>query len=156
MRNMIRKPTRLAPGRASSQQKNKSENPCPFFSYPPALLFFCLFLISSLFFFCFSKKPLSTAASRKQKTPLCRSPLLLFFSSFSQSCLPQQAHRISSHLPAQNLCLPFSLRAPKHSSPIMPSPGKIKIKIPKKSPGFRGSTNMPLFDRVHECKECEH
>ena len=52
--------------------------------------------------------------------------LLLFSSSASQSSPVPSA--------AQKLCPLCSLRAPKHSPPIMSSPGKIKLKILQKAP----------------------
>ena len=122
MRNMIRKPTRLALGRASSQ-KNKSENPWVFLAPATLLQFFLdLFdiflpplLCSPLLFLSvfFSRFPLQAPPDISFFLP---APL--FFPCFVSSSASHV--RIPSHLPPESSPLqsPF---LPQNSSPIMSS-----------------------------------
>ena len=101
--------------------------------------------------------------SNSQASPRsrCRPPLFLLFSLFFFcSCLPQQASRIPSHLqPKSSAFSPLSLPAVLgwiKKAEKKQKKRKIHEKIKKPPPQLRGSTNMPIFDRVHECKEYEY
>ena len=89
--------------------------------------------------------------------PLWHAPLklkdpffLLSFPFFFCSCLPQQASRC--FLPSAALLCP----SPPPISRLKKRKKKKTKKLPPTSQPQGGSTNMPLFGRVHECKEYEY
>ena len=94
---------------------------------------------NSTFFFFSSESPPHGRPLSPEKSPPSPLQILPFFLFPSVLSLSQQAMPVPVPSAAQKLCPLCSLRAPKHSPPIMSSPGKIKLKIQKKSL-FRGST----------------
>ena len=90
-----------------------------------------------------------------EKFPLPPSLFLLLFLSFllffSRSCLSQQASRC--FLPSAALLCPSQ---PPISRLRKEKKEKQTKKLPPASQPQGGSTNMPLFGRVHECKEYEY
>ena len=88
---------------------------------------------STFFFFSSESPPTRTSSASRKVSPLpSADPLLFLFPSVLS--LSQQAMPVPVPSAAQKLCPLCSLRAPKHSPPIMSSPGKIKLKIQKKVP----------------------
>ena len=109
---MIRKPTRLAPGRASSQQKNKSENPWVLLLLLCSALFFLSPATPFSFLLVIRLQPPETSSN---SPPL--SPPDLFFFYILFLCLPQQVSTCSFLSPVSSLtslptrCIPSNLAA---------------------------------------------
>ena len=113
------------------------------------------FSLCSLLFFCFLKK--TSYQNITLPSPSWRPPFLLSFpdSFFSFFFLPLFVSSFASQPSSAThpICRP-------QSSPLESRQRNSKkiIIIPRKPQllGWGGSTNMPLFGRVHECKEYEH
>ena len=106
------------------------------------------YLEALLFFSELHSSSLAIPPSLERPPKLSKTPTL-FLPSPSQ--LPPQVV-LSKPPPLPTLCITSNLAAP-----ISLIPGVVrKVNIKKRKHPLGGSTNMPLFSRVHECKEHGH